>query len=392
MCYYIIGEKRSKKLEENNVQEQSNVAIKEKDEILNEEKQMIKEETEIVKSEVKKENANKTLKRMLIIIAIMFLILVIISVIFAIINIGNKNIIKGVNISKIDVSQMSKEKAKETLEEIYIKFQSNEIYLEYGEFESTTTFEALEVQYKIEDAVNKAYEIGRKGNLFIDNYEIVKTWLKGKQIDIDISVSQEMINQIAQNINNSIEGAVVQADYSTENDKLIISKGIEGLVVEEDKLTQEIHKIVKEEGKSQKLEIPMITVQPNEIDIEKIHNEVYKEVKDAYYTTNPFAIYPESNGIDFDIENAKSIILEDKEKYEIPLIITKPSKTTKDIGTEAFPDRLATFSTKYQASNVNRTTNLRLAANKINGTILLPGEEFSYNKTVGERTKAAGFK
>ena len=379
-------------MEENNVQEQSNVAIKEKDEILNEEKQMIKEETEIVKSEVKKENANKTLKRMLIIIAIMFLILVIISVIFAIINIGNKNIIKGVNISKIDVSQMSKEKAKETLEEIYIKFQSNEIYLEYGEFESTTTFEALEVQYKIEDAVNKAYEIGRKGNLFIDNYEIVKTWLKGKQIDIDISVSQEMINQIAQNINNSIEGAVVQADYSTENDKLIISKGIEGLVVEEDKLTQEIHKIVKEEGKSQKLEIPMITVQPNEIDIEKIHNEVYKEVKDAYYTTNPFAIYPESNGIDFDIENAKSIILEDKEKYEIPLIITKPSKTTKDIGTEAFPDRLATFSTKYQASNVNRTTNLRLAANKINGTILLPGEEFSYNKTVGERTKAAGFK
>ena len=137
----------------------------------------------------------------------MFLILVIISVIFAIINIGNKNIIKGVNISKIDVSQMSKEKAKETLEEIYIKFQSNEIYLEYGEFESTTTFEALEVQYKIEDAVNKAYEIGRKGNLFIDNYEIVKTWLKGKQIDIDISVSQEMINQIAQNINYSIEGA-----------------------------------------------------------------------------------------------------------------------------------------------------------------------------------------
>ena len=119
---------------------------------------------------------------------------------------------------------------------------------------------------------------------------------------------------------------------------------------------------------------------------------MFKEAKDAYYTKEPFTIYPEVEGVDFDIENAKTILLEEKEEYEIPLIITKPSKTTRDIGTEAFPDLISTFSTNYQASNVNRTTNLRLAANKINGTVLLPGEEFSYNKTVGERTIAAGFK
>ena len=41
---------------------------------------------------------------------------------------------------------------------------------------------------------------------------------------------------------------------------------------------------------------------------------------------------------------------------------------------------------------MNRTTNLKLASQKINGTVLLPGEEFSYNKVVGERTIAAGYK
>ena len=51
---------------------------------------------------------------------------------------------------------------------------------------------------------------------------------------------------------------------------------------------------------------------------------------------------------------------------KIPLKITKPTKTVKDIGTEAFPDLLATFSTNYNAGNANRTTNLKLAANKIN--------------------------
>ena len=62
------------------------------------------------------------------------------------------------------------------------------------------------------------------------------------------------------------------------------------------------------------------------------------------------------------------------------------------IGTEAFPDLLSSYSTKYAASNRDRTTNLILAANKINGTVLMPGETFSYNKVVGARTIAAGYK
>ena len=53
---------------------------------------------------------------------------------------------------------------------------------------------------------------------------------------------------------------------------------------------------------------------------------------------------------------------------------------------------LATCTTSYKASNVDRTTNLKLAAGKINGVVLLPNEEFSYNKVVGERTISAGYK
>ena len=146
------------------------------------------------------------------------------------------------------------------------------------------------------------------------------------------------------------------------------------------------------ENQSEKIQIPVVTVNPEPIDIEKIHSEIYKEAKDACYTTNPYTIHPEVEGINFDIEEAKKIVLENKEEYQIPLIKTKPNKTVKDLGTEAFPDKLGTFSTKYLASNVNRTTNLKLASNKINGTILLPGEEFSYNKVVGERTIQAGYK
>ena len=324
-------------------------------------------------------------------IAVIFIIITFLTI-FAVINIGNNKILKGVQIAQIDVSNMTKEEAKAMLEEIYSKKTENEIYLKHGEFESTTTYQALEVEYQIEQAIEQAHQVGRSGNLLIDNLEILKVWIYGITIDLDVTIDEEMLHQVVENINNSIQGAVIQSDYYLDGESLIITSGKQGIKVEETKLFEEMHKIVKNETETQTIEIPVITALPEPIDIEKIHKEVYKEVQNAYYTKEPFAIYPESNGIDFDVENAKLLLQEQKEQYEIPLIITKPTKTTQEIGTEAFPDLLATFSTKYQASNINRTTNLRLAANKVNGTILLPGEEFSYNKTVGERTAKAGFK
>lgn len=133
---------------------------------------------------------------------------------------------------------------------------------------------------------------------------------------------------------------------------------------------------------------------PNKIDLDAIYNEIHKEPVNAYYTQNPFRVFPSENGLDFEIslEDAKNLLQEEKDEYIIPLKILYPNVTTNMIGSEAFPDLLSNFSTKYAASNKNRTTNLILAANKINGTVLMPGETFSYNKTVGERTIAAGYK
>lgn len=357
-----------------------------------------KTEENVDKSKEKKLTSNQEEKKrnklgiILAITVILLIIGILFSTLFAVINMKSEKIVKGILIDQIDVSKMTKDEARNTLQEIYSKKQENEIYFKYGEFETNTTYKALEVEYKIEDAIEQAYQIGRTGKLFKDNFEIINSFVKEKQVCLSAEFDSEMFEQIVQNINNSIEGAVVQPSYYIEDGKLIITSGKEGFIVENEKLLQNMYEIIEKGEQVQTIEIPLITTKPDEIDIEKIHKEVYKEVQDAYYVKEPFTIYPESEGIDFDIENAKTMLLEQKEQYEIQLIITKPSKTTRDIGTEAFPDRLATFSTNYKASNVDRTTNLKIAANKINGTVLLPGEEFSYNKTVGERTIAAGFK
>ena len=340
-------------------------------------------------------NKKSKTKIFLLILVTLIVILAMLSTIFALINIGNTKIMKGTTIGKIDVSNLTKEEAKTLLEEVYSAKMQSQIYLEHGEYETSITYEALEVKFQIEKAIEKAYNIGRNGNIFKDNADILKTGIKGQNIEIEVTIDSDMITQISQNINNNIEGAVVEASYYIEKDKskLIITSGKEGLKVDEKQLLEDIYVVLDEDTlDDQKIEIPVIIATPEKINIDKIHEEVYKEVKNAYYTKEPFTIYPEEEGVNFDIEAAKAMILEPKEKYEIQLKITKPSKTVKEIGTEAFPDLLATFSTNYQASNKSRTTNLKIAANKVNGTVLLPDEEFSYNKTLGERTVEAGFK
>ncbi len=53
---------------------------------------------------------------------------------------------------------------------------------------------------------------------------------------------------------------------------------------------------------------------------------------------------------------------------------------------------LVVFNTRYRAGESNRSSNIRLCARNLNGTLLMPGDSFSFNRVVGDRTPARGFK
>jgi vancomycin resistance protein YoaR len=70
-----------------------------------------------------------------------------------------------------------------------------------------------------------------------------------------------------------------------------------------------------------------------------------------------------------------------------------PARTTKaSIGIEDISAVMGTFSTKFAVADRDRNFNLKLAASKINGYVLKPGEQWSFNGIVGERSQATGYK
>ncbi len=331
-----------------------------------------------------------------LLLGIILIILLLSFLIFTGYNLINQNIVSGVHIKGLDVSNMSKSDARYQLENYIKQNLPEEIKVKHGDFETTISLSQIGVEFDTKSAVNTAYNVGRQGNIFQNNLYVLNTMFGKTNIEPTLNLDTEQLTKNLEDISAQLPDKVVESSYYIEGNNLIITSGKEGNVVDIEPTIEAIKSaICNFTTISNPIEIVVKNEKPNQIDIEKIHNEIYKEPKDAYYTQNPFTVYPSENGLDFkvSIEEAKAILsVQTAEEYKIPLKTLYPNISTNMIGTEAFPDLLSTYSTKYAVSNKNRTTNLILAANKINGTVLMPGETFSYNKVVGERTISAGYK
>ena len=357
-----------------------------------------KEEKKVenVKIEENKRDMLKSKATKKIIVVTVFIVMVLgFSVIFALVNINNDKILKNISIMGIDVSNMTIEEANKTLSEIVNEKISEKLILKRDDYETSLNATQINVDFDIQNAVNEAYNIGRKGNIITNNYKILWTMFFGKEIECNFKYSEESLNKKIDDISLKIPGAVVQNSYYIEDEDLVIVKGTKGLLVQKEELSNTIINEIKElDKKYDVITIPTETVEPEEINLEKIRNEIYKEPQDAYVSKNPTTVHTHVNGVDFAIsmEEAEEIIKEDKKEFTIPLKITIPKKTIEDLGEEAFPNKLATYTTRYDPSNKNRSNNIAISSEKIDGTIIMPGEVFSYNQIVGERTIAAGYK
>lgn len=322
------------------------------------------------------------------------LIVLFFSTIFALLNINKNTIISGIYIQGISVSGLTKEEAKNKVSSEIKKQLSKELTLKHNDYSITILPSQINMSFDTNLAIDNAYDLGRTGNIFTNNFTILNALSTNLNIGPSIYYDTDLYNNLIAQINASLPDAVVNPNYYIEDTSLVISSGKNGVKVNSDALIQEILFLITNSSNNITIDIPVVDTLAEKIDLNSIYAQVYKLPVDAHYQTNPYTIYPSSTGLDFDIslEDAKNMLNTPQDEYIIPLKILYPNITTNQIGTEAFPDLLSEFSTSFTSSNNNRSTNIRLAASKIDGCVLMPGETFSYNQVVGQRTKAAGFK
>lgn len=393
----IETEKKQKELEkdvetEKKQKEPKKYVKKEQEKI---EKENTREFKPIENTEEAKTNKSDVLVIFGILLAIVILLVTVVYGTFSIMTEKSTTIAKGVYIKNIDVSGLTREQAKEKINNYISSVIPEEIKLTHNGFETSLSTSQLSIYFNTDEAVDMAYNIGKTGNIFQKNLTILQTRLSKTTIDPGFSIDMDQLKKDLEDISSKLPDKIIESSCYIDGNKLIITKGKAGKTVKVDDSAKYIKQAINDlKIENNSLELITEDSTPKEIDLDAVYNEIHKEPVNAYYSQNPYVVHPSENGMDFSItlDEAKNMLKEEKDEYVVPLKVLYPSVTTNMIGTEAFPDLLSEFSTKYAASNKNRTTNLILAAKKINGTVLMPGETFSYNKVVGARTIQAGYK
>ena len=369
-----------------------------------EEKIELKEKKEELKIEnnnkdfhiVETKNNNSNIIQTFGIYAIFFIVILLLSFILFTINTAkNQKMFPKIFISGYNISNQTKEEALNNLNNYITNNIPEEIKLTHNGFETSLSPKDLGITFDTSSAINLAYQYGRTGTLLENDIIRLKSFFSNTKIEPLFTIDEDLLKNNLKDISKKLPDAVIQSSYYIEDNNLILTKGKKGSVIDIDKSSNLIIENIKNLKLLDKpIELITTSVTPKKLDIDLIYNEIHKEPKNAYFTQNPYAVFPSENGLDFGIPLAevKENLENTNEELKVPLKVLYPKVTTNMIGREAFPNILSSFSTSYSARNKNRTTNLILASNKINGTVLMPGETFSYNKVVGQRTIAAGYK
>ena len=248
----------------------------------------------------------KKAQRLAIALGALFMLAILVSVIFYIININNEKILSGVFINNLNVGGLTKEEATSKFNEEMDLLRDKEVVLKIGEQEFKYTYKDLGLSYT-SNLITRAYEYGRSGNIIADNYTILSSYLgKEHNISEEIDVEASRLDVIALEMLEGFENSTVNDSYTVEDNKIVITKGHDGVSIKVDELKKKIEEIANNKTDDNTIEVPADIGKANRIDIEELYKEIYIEkVEASYKTGETFEVIKEVEGRYFDKQKAK---------------------------------------------------------------------------------------
>ncbi len=298
----------------------------------------------------------------------------------------------GVSIGKLTVDEATKKLSENLNEETF----DTPVKIVLGEIEKTVIPSDFLVAYDYRATAEKAMLHCRKGNFFQRVGHGFVSIFKKDEIQMEISYDAYAYEEILDELLADIEGKVQEHSWEIRDDKLIVTTGFPGTLPDKKAIFDAVLQFLKNGNYNEKIVFNREQRNPTDLSADYLYGKVCSSPKDASYTieNNKIIIHEHTLGVNFNKAEAQKIIDANKGfgiTFEIPLEIVRPNFTNEDIDAELFADKLGDHTTTFNTGDVSRSKNIALASNKINGTILAPGEVFSYNDVVGERSYSEGF-
>ena len=242
---------------------------------------------------------------------------------------SDNRISEGIYIESVYIGGMTTEEAKEALDAYVKELNEKEITLTAGDKQFTTKVSELGFSITNEHIVEEAMSVGKTGSL-LSRYKDLTDLKQGDLVlELNVSVDTEVMTALLNDNISKIDTKAVNNGLIRENGKFTYVEGTTGIGV---------------------------NIGPSVSLLEE-----YMETE----------------------WNRESAV------FALSANVTDPRGTKEELA--QIKDVLGSYHTNFKSSVAARVTNIEVATERINGTVLYPGEEFSVNETILQRTAANGY-
>ena len=310
---------------------------------------------------------------------------------------GGSAIFPNVYIAGIDVGGLEREAALAAVQdEVTGRFTADTLTIQLPDQTVTIDSDASNIALDADEAVDAAMTYGRNGGPLraILTYRRAQTGRYDVNLTSSLALDTEYIRSTLEQAARKAEKTLVepQVTFDEQTKTITVVTGSPKVSLDVDKLYDAVLARY-DAGNFSELTFDYDTVPCESVDLKPYYDKYCTEMTDAYYDEEKHELVPEVKGFGFDLEYyTQQIAMADAGKtFTIQMKDLVPEVTLESLEKEYFSATLAKYDSPHVV-NADRTKNLELACAAINGTILNPGEIFSFNKVVGERTPEKGYR
>lgn len=387
-------------------------------------------------------------KRNIILLLFLLFVLLPVSVFWGFYLSLRDRIYYNITVSEVDVGRMTKSEAEQKLLMAFEKTPKSILVTLDGK--ELGSIEVGDIKRDFKWAVEQAYLEGKSGNYFIDIKNKISLLFERKDIDTPLIVEDEVLETLADTVTAKVEVEAIFPSLVKKNGYYSLVEGKDGIQINRQAFLQKVKteltktkpdpidvktnivsaksdpllsttaiKILNE-WKDQKVMVKhkeyamyldeknianliglrgefLNSDEANKI-INEIVNEIETEPKDAVFEFVDGKVkefIPEVLGVNVDkpklLTLLEDAIREKREVIEVPVINSEAKIKVADINNFGIKELIAVGKSSFSHSIPSRVFNVNLAASRINGVIIPPGEEFSFNKAVGEISRQTGY-
>lgn len=379
-----------------------------------------------------------------IVVITIFIILLIFHLLFL------GRIYPGITISGISFGGKTPNQALKTLEGVN---PPTMLSIKAGERKFVLNSPDIELQYDYPKTINQALAFGRQDDIFENQMSVIKAIRENPNLPLVFTLNEEKLNTFASSLARELETPAIPPKITIEKGAVIIEKGGEGKAIDEYQLKQVIYNHFAR-AKSEEIVVPFIIIKTlTDKEVEKLRERAKKflgaklilNLKDDSLiikdnelvslltpdgnfkeegvreiidkTTTRFEqsvqnatfrfeggrvveFTPAKDGISVKKDELKQAIFnslteaengEKEAKVNIPVITTSPTIVTGEVNNLGIRELVGRGTSHFKGSIPSRIYNIQLAASRLNGIIIPPGEIFSFNSALGDVSAFTGY-